>query len=119
MTDAYASESYSLYRSIRKTELAEQHWNREKSCDLAKGEGILLNNDHWSVISYLRKQYLMEGLPRHARQLANNLTRHYELKGGNKFLRALFPSGPVTQGSRFANLRLPPEAIDPSHGCCY
>jgi len=39
--------------------------------------------------------------------------------GGNKYLFRLFAGGPVTQGSRLANLRAPANATDVSFGTSY
>ena len=86
---------------------------------LADSEDITLSDEHWKVLSCLRKQYRYDGLPRHARYLAKSLIREFATQGGNKYLRKLFPGGPITQGSRFANVSVPPDAADASHGCCY
>jgi len=104
---------------IRAAELAAQNWNRNTSFDLAKSEGIRLSDEHWAVIMYLRKHYLEQGLPRHARSLARDLNQKFIVQGGNKYLRHLFAGGPVTQGSRLANLRTPAYATDISFGTCY
>jgi len=117
--NAYKTESASHYASIRRKELHDQYWTRGKSSQLADDEGVSLNSDHWGVILYLRKHYLHDGLPRHARYLARDLVLQYKHRGGNKFLRLLFPGGPITQGSRLANLRVPADASDASYGCCY
>jgi len=71
------------------------------------------------VISYLREQYLEDGLPRFARTTARALNKQYAAQGGNKYLYNLFPGGPVTQGSRLANLRTPANASDVSFGTSY
>lgn len=117
--NAYKTESASHYVDVRRKELHDQYWNREKSRQLAENEGVSLNSDHWAVITYLREHYLEDGLPRHARYLANDLVLHYKPRGGNKYLRYLFPGGPVTQGSRLANLRAPADASDASYGWSY
>lgn len=100
----------------RRTELHEQDWSREKSTALAASEGIALNDDHWDVIMYLRRQYLEQGSPRHARRLARDMARHFSADGGSRHLHQLFTGGPVTQGSRLANLRAPANATDLSFG---
>ena len=117
--NAYTTETSSHHSDHRQVELDNQYWDREKSRLMAQNEGISLNNDHWSVISYLRKRYVNEGLPRHARTLANELAARYAPLGGSKYLRHLFPGGPVTQGSRFANLRTPADATDRAFGHSY
>jgi len=116
---AYTTETASQHVVERQAELDNQDWNREMSRLQAQGEGIRLNDAHWSVITYLREHYVDEGLPRHARVLANELAARYSPLGGSKYLRLLFPGGPVTQGSRLANLRTPADATDRAFGHSY
>lgn len=103
----------------RFTELADQSWTRGKSRALAQNEGVDLNDEQWAVIVFLRKHYLHQGLPIHARITAKALNENFTSLGGNKYLHRLFSGGPVTQGSRFANLRTPAYATDPSFGSSY
>jgi len=117
--NAQNSETSSQYAGIRLAELIDQKWNRKKSRDLATSEGINLTDEHWDVIVYLRKQYLKHGLPRFARTTARALNRQFAAQGGNKYLYSLFAGGPVTQGSRVANLRIPANATDVSFGTSY
>ena len=117
--DAQDSETSSQYASVRQTELSNQGWNRQRSADLAASEGFELTDQHWDVISYLREQYLEHGLPRFARTTARALNKQFAAQGGNKYLYNLFPGGPVTQGSRLANLRIPANATDISFGTSY
>lgn len=117
--NAQDSEISSQYASIRQAELIDQNWNRARSANLATSEGFELTDQHWHVISYLREQYLEHGLPRFARTTARALNKQYAAQGGNKYLHNLFPGGPVTQGSRLANLRTPANATDISFGTSY
>lgn len=103
----------------RLTELADQHWDRSKSLALAESEGIDFNDDHWEVVIFLRKYYLEHGLPITGRTTARALNKNFSTQGGNQYLHRLFGGGPVTQGSRLANLRAPAYAIDPSFGTSY
>lgn len=103
----------------RSKELADQRWNRAKSVALAKSEGVDLNDEHWAVILFLRRHYLKHGLPINARTTARALNKNFSGQGGSKYLRGLFCGGPVTQGSRIANLQAPAYAIDPSFGTSY
>jgi tRNA 2-thiouridine synthesizing protein E len=118
-SNAQDSETSSLYADIRRAELRDQRWNRNKSVALAKREGISLNDEHWAVIVYLRSYYLEHGLPRFARTTASALKQQFSAQGGYKYLYQLFAGGPVTQGSRLANLRLPANATDVSFGTSY
>jgi len=117
--NVHDTETSSQDINVREAELAAQKWSRKASFDLAKNEGIYLSDEHWAVIMFLRKHYLELGLPRHARSLAMDLDKKFFIQGGNKYLRLLFAAGPVTQGSRLANLRSPANATDVSFGTCY
>lgn len=117
--NAQDTKTSSQYASIRQAELGDQGWNRERSANLATREGFELTDQHWHVISYLHEQYLEHGLPRFARTTARALNKQYAAQGGNKYLHNLFPGGPVTQGSRLANLRTPANATDVSFGTSY
>jgi tRNA 2-thiouridine synthesizing protein E len=119
INNADESESVSLYANIRQDELNKQRWSRDKSAALAANEGISLSDEHWAVINYLRKRYVESGLPRYARTTSRALNHHFSSQGGSKHLFTLFAGGPVTQGSRLANLRTPAGAIDGSFGTNY
>jgi tRNA 2-thiouridine synthesizing protein E len=86
---------------------------------LAKSEGVDMDDEHWAVIVFLRKYYLEHGLPISARITARALNKSFSGQGGSKYLNLLFSGGPVTQGSRLANLRTPAYATDPSFGTSY
>ncbi|MHB8743925.1 MAG: TusE/DsrC/DsvC family sulfur relay protein [Sulfuricaulis sp.] len=103
----------------RSTELAEQHWDRSHSLALAIGEGIDFNDEHWDVILFLRQYYLEYGLPITGRTTAIALNQNFSKLGGSKYLHRLFSGGPVTQGSRIANLPTPAYATDLSFGTSY
>lgn len=113
------TETASTDMNERYTELAAQRWSRNKSLLLATNEGMVFNDQHWAVIKFLRKYYLKNGLPRNARTTARALNKNFSRQGGNGYLRKLFADGPVTQGSRLANLRTPAYATDLSFGTSY
>jgi tRNA 2-thiouridine synthesizing protein E len=119
LNNAQDSETSSQYAGIRLAELIDQDWSREKSAQLALHEDITLTDQHWDVIDYLRKHYLKHGLPRFARTTARVLNRQFAARGGSKYLYRLFAGGPVTQGSRLANLRAPASTTDGSFGTSY
>ena len=117
--DPQETENSGKDMSDRLTELANQRWGHSKSLALAKSEGVDMNDEHWAVIVFLRKYYLEYGLPITARITARALNKNFSGQGGNKYLNRLFSGGPVTQGSRLANLRTPAYATDPSFGTSY
>lgn len=94
----------------RRHELVNQRWNRNKSQLLADKEGFLLSDEHWVVLIYLRKHYLEYGLPLFSRYLTYAMSLNFSSLGGTKYLRDLFPDGPITQGSRIANVPAPKDA---------
>ena len=112
-------ETSSQYTNIRQAELNDQHWDRSKSVNLAANEEIILSDEHWDVILYLRNYYQENGLPRFARTTAKALNKEFAAQGGSKYLYELFTGGPVTQGSRLANVRIPSNATDISFGTNY
>lgn len=105
--------------SIRLTELNDQDWSQRRSTELAKNEGVVLNDGHWDVILFLRSYYLEFGLPTFARTTAMALNRHFAIQGGSEYLHGLFNDGPVTQGSRLANIPIPDNTFDTSFGTNY
>jgi tRNA 2-thiouridine synthesizing protein E len=115
----YTSDASNESISIRLKELNGQNWSQRISTELAKNEGIVLSNKHLDVILYLRSYYLEFGLPRSARTTAKALNLHFATQGGSKYLHGLFNDGPVTQGSRLANIPVPDNAIDASFGTNY
>ncbi|MEJ2142880.1 MAG: TusE/DsrC/DsvC family sulfur relay protein [Gammaproteobacteria bacterium] len=119
LINAFKTESASQLRTIRQAELKKQHWNRAKSQLLANNEDMILSDAHWDILKHLRRSYMKTGLPRHARYLSESLDQKFSAEGGKKYLRNLFPGGVITQGSRFANLPTPSDAVDISHGSCY
>lgn len=117
--DPQETETSGREHSDRHAELAGQKWTRARSLALAEGEGIDFNDEHWAVVTFLRGNYLEHGLPITARVTAKALKQHFSAQGGNPYLHQLFPGGPVTQGSRFANVRTPAYATDQSFGTSY
>ncbi len=67
----------------------------------------------------MRKYYLEHGLPINARTTARAMNSAFFHQGGSRYLHQLFSEGPVTQGSRLANLRTPAYATDNSFGTAY
>ena len=102
--DSQDAETYDRNTAIRFVELADQNWDRKKSVELAKREGIKLNDEHWAVIVYLRRYYLEHGRPINSQTLEKAINEQFSVLGGCEYLYRLFPGGPLKQGSRLANL---------------
>ncbi len=90
----------------RLSDLDAQNWNRNKSQNLAKLEGLDLNDQHWAVISFLRSHYLWNGNQLNEFQLAEDLNRHFLKLGGGEYLNKLFNGEVIAQGRRLANIHI-------------
>ena len=110
-------DTSSSRREDRKIDL--QGWSRDDGVKLAAKEGLELTEAHWHVIDFLRNRYLEQGDPESAREVAEDLEAAFEEQGGDRYLRRLFPGGPVSQGSRIAGLTVPAYSTDTSFGTSY
>lgn len=101
-------------RADRKMELED--WNEEQAKHAAEREGIELTEAHWEVVNRLRQHYLEHGLPESGREIGDMLDQAFSAQGGRKYLRKLFPEGPVAQGMRIAGLPVPAHTEDEGFG---
>jgi sulfur relay (sulfurtransferase) DsrC/TusE family protein len=88
----------------RLSDLDAQCWSRAKSQELAKLEGLELEDDHWAVISFLRSHYLWNGDQLNDAQISDALNLRFSKRGGEQYLTLLFNGDAVTQGRRLANI---------------
>ena len=91
-------------------------WSQEQALEMAREEGIQLEDAHWEVIYFLRDHCRDHGTSCTARHIIKALSRRFEDRGGKRYLYSLFPHGPVYQASRLAGLPLPPSTLDLSFG---
>ena len=92
------------------------HWNRDSTIKSAAREGIVLGDEHWKAIIFLRHYYLEHGWPAHPHRLVRELDRAFSAAGGTRYLYRLFPQGPLAQGTRIAGLPVPANVMDESFG---
>jgi TusE/DsrC/DsvC family sulfur relay protein len=97
-------------------ELDLQGWDEVQGKRFAEAENIELTNAHWEVINFLRDYYLENGLPESGREISDALDARFASWGGRKYLRRLFPEGPVAQGMRIAGLPVPAYTEDEGFG---
>lgn len=97
-------------------EIELQDWNEEQGRRNAEIEGIELTDAHWEVVHSLREYYLEHGQAKNGRELSKMLENKYMAQGGSKYLRQLFPKGPVAQGMHIAGLEVPPHTRDDGFG---
>jgi tRNA 2-thiouridine synthesizing protein E len=81
-------------------------WSEAFARALAREEGLLLTDEHWQVIRYLRRYFDEHGVQAQVRAMI----KHFEQvwgpeRGNNHHLHDLFPiGGPQKQGNRLAGL---------------
>ncbi len=107
-------DTSSHFRSDRAHELSG--WNEADARKLARAEGIELSEDHFAVLYRLRRYYLDNGLAESGRDLGDLLDEEFSDQGGRRYLRRLFPGGPVAQGMKIAGLPIPAYTEDAGFG---
>jgi tRNA 2-thiouridine synthesizing protein E len=83
-------------------------WNEQVAEELARRERIVLSDEHWAVIRFMREYYEQRQIAPDARHVIKHLA---EYKGagsaGRNDLFALFPYGYVKQTCKIAGMRRP------------
>ncbi|VAW67030.1 hypothetical protein MNBD_GAMMA08-1455 [hydrothermal vent metagenome] len=88
-------------------------WNEALADVLAQREDIKLTDDHWKIISFIRKFYFKYGITPMVRVLIRHMTEELGKDAANReHMYQLFPGGPAKQGSRIAGLPSPQGCID-------
>ena len=82
-------------------------WSEDIGRALAANEDLKLDDAHLAVIYSLRDHFLEHGFAEAGRVLGDMLDARFKDAGGRKYLRRLFPNGPVAQGMRIAGLPVP------------
>jgi len=91
-------------------------WSPHHANRQATLEGLVLSDEHWEVIFFLRERYRQHGNTDSARDVLRDLEDHFCDQRGRGHLYELFPHGPVIQASQLAGLPLPPHTRDLSFG---
>ena len=83
-------------------------WNEQVAEALARQERIVLSEEHWAVIRFMREYYEQHHIAPDARHVMKHLA---EFKGAGKAGRndlfVLFPYGYVKQACKIAGMRRP------------
>jgi TusE/DsrC/DsvC family sulfur relay protein len=108
------TDADSQQRSRRQREL--DNWDIETGRRIAASEGIELDDARLRVVNSLRDYYLEHGLAENGRELGDMLDERFSAEGGRKYLRELFPEGPVAQGMKIAGLPVPRHTEDQGFG---
>lgn len=82
-------------------------WSEDFARALAEQENLILTDEHWLVIHFIRAYYE----DHHVQAQVRDMIRHFREvwgseKGNNRYLHDLFPmGGPQKQGNRLAGVR--------------
>jgi TusE/DsrC/DsvC family sulfur relay protein len=80
-------------------------WDQEVALKLAEIEGIVLTDQHWDVINYLRDEYINNGQNQPMeRAVLKDMGKVWGTKPTSKDLYLLFPLAPTKQGTKIAGL---------------
>lgn len=83
-------------------------WNEEIAEQLARNEGLVLGEDHWKIIRYMRNHFDEHQTPPDARHVTKFIADDmgYGKKAGNRLFE-LFPYGYVKQACKIAGMKRP------------
>jgi TusE/DsrC/DsvC family sulfur relay protein len=85
-----------------------ESWEEGMADELAKTEGVTLDDRHWEIIKYLREYYIKYQIAPPIKMLVKEMARAFgPEKGNTKYLYQLFPGGPAKQACKFAGLPKP------------
>jgi TusE/DsrC/DsvC family sulfur relay protein len=85
-----------------------ESWEEGMAPELAKIEGVELDDRHWEIIKYLREYYIKYQIAPPIKMLVKEMARAFgPEKGNTKYLYQLFPGGPAKQACKFAGLPKP------------
>jgi len=83
-------------------------WNEAVAEQMARQDGIELDENHWEVIRFLQGYYDEYGIAPAIRILTKAMARQMgREKGNTRYLYRLFPDGPAKQACRYAGLPKP------------
>jgi tRNA 2-thiouridine synthesizing protein E len=83
-------------------------WTERVAEELARQEGIVLADEHWVVIRFIREYFEQHHIAPDARHVMKHLAEHKGAgKAGRNDLFVLFPYGYVKQACKIAGMRKP------------
>lgn len=82
-------------------------WSEGFTRALAADEGLVLTDQHWEVIHFIRDYYQEHGVQAQVRAMITHFRRVWgPEQGSNRYLHDMFPrGGPQKQGNRLAGIR--------------
>lgn len=82
-------------------------WSEGFAVSLAKKEGLVLTDEHWQVIRFIRDHFAEHQVQGQVRDMIKHFREVWGAeRGNNHHLHDLFPNGgPQKQGNRLAGIR--------------
>lgn len=119
MNDTMNANPYAIYTRVVTTPggdvLTDQEgyildmgaWSEDFARALAATEHLVLTDEHWQVIRYIRQHYDEHQVQPQVRDMIKHFREVWgEARGNNHHLHDLFPiGGPQKQGNRLAGMR--------------
>ncbi|VAY02293.1 Sulfurtransferase TusE [Arsenophonus endosymbiont of Aleurodicus dispersus] len=91
---------------------SSQEWCESMVYLLAKQENIILTEQHWKIIRFIREFYIEFNTSPSIRMLVKAIAKKYgEDIGNSRYLYHLFPKGPAKQATKLAGLPKPVKCI--------
>ena len=87
--------------------LLEADFGDEAPRVIAAAEGIVLTDDHWLVINYMRDRFRDDGHTPNFRNMLKDFEDEHPGRDWKKDLYELFPQQPARQAARIAGLTKP------------
>ncbi len=84
-------------------------WNQDIAHELAREEGIELDEKYWPVLNYIRAYYTEHSITPDVRHVVKNMAIElgYEKKEAKKLMFTLFPYGYVQQACKISGMKRP------------
>lgn len=103
------SEGISVNRDEEGYLLDPEDWTREMAGELAREEGLDLNEEHWMVIAFVREYHAEHAITPDIRHVAKHLAARLgcDKKSAKARLFELFPYGYVKQTCKIAGMMRP------------
>ena len=86
-----------------------EHWNEALAAEIAKEEGIELDDRYWSVVSFMRGYFQEHDIAPDVRHLIKHTATENGMtkKEAKQLVFKLFPYGYVKQACKIAGLKKP------------
>jgi TusE/DsrC/DsvC family sulfur relay protein len=86
-----------------------EDWNESIAHELAKEEGIELNEAYWSILTFMRRYYREHNVAPDVRHVTDYLAKENacDKKDAKKLIFDLFPYGYVKQACKISGMKKP------------